>query len=153
LIVTEVVPGGPADLAGVEVGDVLLAVGEVALDSVETATRALSSAPIGTAMPLQVRRAGRVRTVDVTPALAYAVAALARASAGDPSGPEARALFPAQVLERAAIPPSARVLSVNGRALTTRAQAQRELTLARNPVPVLLRQGNTRFFVAVEPTR
>jgi hypothetical protein len=91
--------------------------------------------------------------VDVTPALAYEVAALARANAEDPSGPEARVLFPAQVLERAAIPPSARVLSVNGRAITSRAQAQRELTLARNPVPVLLRQGNTRFFVAIEPPR
>jgi S1-C subfamily serine protease len=153
LIITEVVPGGPADGAGVEVGDVLLAMGVVALDSVETATRALSSAPIGTATPLQVRRAGRVRTVDVTPALAYEVAALARANLEDSSGPEARVLFPAQVLERAAIPPSARVLSVNGRAVTSRAQAQRELNLARNTVPVLLRQGNTRFFVALEPTR
>jgi hypothetical protein len=100
-----------------------------------------------------VRRTGRTRDLEVTPALAYEVAALARASADGPSGPEARALFPAPLLERSAIPPSARVLSMNGRAATSRTQAQRELRLARAPIPVLLRQGNNRFFVAIEPAQ
>lgn len=153
VVITEVLEGGPADLADIQVGDVLLAVGGVEVDSAETATRLLSSAEVGTATRLRLRRTGRIRDVNVTPALAYEVAALARAGADGPSGPEARVLFPAPLLERSAIPPSARVLSMNGRVVNSRAQVQRELRLARNPVPVLLRQGNNRFFVAIEPSR
>jgi hypothetical protein len=96
---------------------------------------------------------GRVRDVEVIPALAFEIAALARASGDAPSGVEARVVFPAAVLEASVIPPSARVLMMNGRAVTSRAQAQRELRLARAPVPVLLQQGGSRFFVAIEPTR
>jgi membrane-associated protease RseP (regulator of RpoE activity) len=153
VVITEVLEGGPANLADLQVGDVLLAVGDVQLDSVDTATRALRSAPIGTATTLRVRRAGRTHDIDVTAALAYEVAALARARPDSPTGPEARALFLAAVLEGSTIPLSARVLRVNGRTVTSRAQVQRELRLARNPVPVLLHHGSNRFFVVIEPTR
>jgi hypothetical protein len=51
------------------------------------------------------------------------------------------------------IPASARVVSVNGRTLTTRAQVQRELRLARRPIPLVIRDGNTQFLAALEPTR
>ena len=153
VVVTEVVAGGPADSADIRVGDVLLAVGDVKIDSAETATRTLSTANIGTPAMLRVRRAARTIDVEVTPAFAYAIAVLARASAGTPYGPEARLLFPAEVLESSRIPPSARVLAVNGRPVATRGQVQRELRRARNAVPVLLRQGNHQFFVAVEASR
>jgi S1-C subfamily serine protease len=151
VIITDVIEGGPADLAGVLVGDVLLRVGDLEIDSVETATEALSSNEVGATVSLRTRRAGRLREVDVTPALAYEVAALATASGAGSSGPEARVLFPASVLEQSGIPPTARVLTMNGRAVTSRAQAQRELRVARASVPVLLRQGDTRFFMAIEP--
>ena len=135
------------------VGDVLLAVGDVQVDSAETGARVLSAAKIGTPTVLRVRRAARMIDLQVTPALAYEIAALARASSDSPSGPEARVVFPAALLEASGIPPSARVLAGNGRALTTRAQVQRELGRARSTVPVLLRHDNNQFFVAVEPTR
>jgi hypothetical protein len=153
VIITAVLPGGPADAADIRVGDVLLTVGDERIDSVETATRALSTAAIGTAAVLRVRRTTRVHEMAVTPALAYEVAALARGNADGVTGPEARAVLPAALLTASAIPPSARVLRVNGRLLTTRAQVERELRLARRAIPVLLRQGNTEFFVAVAPPR
>ena len=153
VVITEVLPGGPADAADVRVGDILLAVDDVHVDSAETAARVLSTANIGPPAVLRVRRAARVIELQVTPALAYEVAALARASSDRPSGPEARVVLPAALLGASGIPPSARVLAVNGRALTTRAQVQRELGRARSTVPVLLRHGNSQFFVVVEPTR
>jgi S1-C subfamily serine protease len=153
VVVTEVLAGGPAHLADLQVGDAILSVGDVALDSVETAARALSSAQVGTSVLLRVRRAGRMRNIAVTPRLAYEVAALARATADALSGPEARVVFPLALLEGAAIPATARVISMSGRPITSRAQAERELRRSRTPVPILLGQGNKRFFVAVEPSR
>jgi S1-C subfamily serine protease len=153
VIITAVLAGGPADAADIRVGDVLLTVGDEQIDSVETATHALSTATIGTPAVLRVRRTTREHDMAVTPALAYEIAALARGSADGVTGPEARAVFPAARLTASDIPPSARVLSVNGRTLTTRAQVQRELRLARQAVPVLLRQDSIQFFVAVAPSR
>lgn len=153
VVITDVVEGGPADLAGIQAGDVLLRVGDVEIDSVEAATQALGSNAAGTPVSARIQRANRVREMDVTPALAYAVAALADASGDGATGPEARVLFTASVLQQSAIPPTARVLTVNGRPATSRAQAQRALQIARTPVPILLRQGNNRFFVAVDPTQ
>jgi S1-C subfamily serine protease len=153
VIVTEVLEGGPADLGGIQVGDVILRIGDVPIDSNDTATRQLSSATIDTPTRFEVRRSGRIREVEVTPALAYEVASLARTRAETPVGPEARVVFSADLLEAYAIPRSARVLSVNGRALSSRAQVQRELRLARGPVPVLVADGDHRFFAAIEPSR
>jgi S1-C subfamily serine protease len=153
VIVTEVLEGGPADLAGIQVGDVILRIGDVRIDSSETATRELGSATIDSPTRLQVRRAGRVHEIEVTPALAYEVAALAGARADTPLGPEARVVFAADLLEAYGIPRTARVLSVNGRAVTSRAQVQRELRLARGPVPVLVSHRENRFFVAIEARR
>lgn len=152
VVVTDVLEGGPADLAGAEVGDVLLAVGDVEVDAAATAGRLLSTAIVGTPTTLRLRRAGRVREVEATPALAYEVAGLARSRREGPAGPDARVVLAAPLRERAAIPPSAQVLSINGRPVTSRAQAQRDMRPGRTPVPVLLRLGEHRFFVAVEPT-
>jgi S1-C subfamily serine protease len=135
------------------VGDVILSIGDVAIDSVETATRTLSSAQVGTSVLVRVHRAGRARDIEVTPALAHEVAALAQTRADASDGPEARVVFPPTLLDSAAIPATARVISMNGRPITSRAQAERELRRSRTPVPVLLRQSTKRFFVAVEPSR
>jgi S1-C subfamily serine protease len=153
VIISDVVPGGPGDAAELHVGDVLLAVGDMRIDSADSAARALSTAGIGTAITLRVRRGARVSDVQATPALAYEIAALARSPVDVPAGPEARVLLAAPILEASGIVPSARVVSLNGRALTTRAQAQRELRLATQPIPIVLRVGSHQFVAALEPTR
>ena len=66
---------------------------------------------------------------------------------------EARVLLPAAILDRAGIPATAHVLSINGRAGSSTPQARRELHAGRNPVPVLLRDGDHVFFAALEPAR
>jgi S1-C subfamily serine protease len=153
VIVSEVLPGGPGDVADVRVGDVLLAVGDVPVDSADVGARALGATAVGTSTTLRLRRGGRVIEVQATPAFAYEIAALARAGLDIPAGPAARVLFPVSVLEASAIPPSAQVISVNGRTMTTRAQVQRALRAARGPVPVLVRAGDHQFFATVEPAR
>jgi S1-C subfamily serine protease len=153
VVVTDVVEGGPADLADLRVGDVLVAFDGVQIDSIETATRQLNSAPPGTRTPLGVRRAGRIRQIEVTPALAYEVAVLAQRRPAAASLLEARTVFSPGVRERYAIPASSRVLGVNGRPVSSRAQVQRELRVARTPVAVLLQQGDNRFFIGIEPER
>jgi C-terminal processing protease CtpA/Prc len=148
VLISDVVAGGPADLAGIEAGDVLLGVGDTDVDSPETAAAALGSAAVATETTLRMRRDGRARAVVATPAQSYAVASLALTRADD-AGPEARALFPAPLLHRAGVPATARVLSVNGRAVTTRAQAERELR--RSPqVALLVRHDGHQFFAAID---
>jgi S1-C subfamily serine protease len=131
---------------------VLLAVGDVVIESAETAATALGSTDVGTPLRLRVLRGGRPRDAEATPVPAYAAAALARTAVGGDPAPQARDLFPAALLDRAGIPPAAQVLSVNGRAVASPAQAERQRRLARGPAPVLLRQGDDRFFVAIAPT-
>jgi len=153
VVVTDVVTGGPADQAGLQAGDVLLAIGDIDVDSVDTARRALSSREIGIPTTLRIVRGGRGRTIEVTPALAYEVAALARARAQDATpGLEVGILFPAPVLDREGVPPAARVISINGRPISSLAQARRELRPGRSPALMLLRQGDDRFFAAIDPT-
>jgi S1-C subfamily serine protease len=153
VVITHVIDGGPADSAGIRAGDVLLEVGDITIDSADTATRVFGSRQVGAPVRVRLRREGRLRQVDVTPALAYQVAALGSPLFASASGPDARTLFTAALLERAAVPPSARVLSINGRVVTSRAQAQRELRVSREPIPVLVQHGDRRFFVAIDPAR
>lgn len=154
VLVTDVVAGGPADLAGLQRGDVLLAVGEDDISSTEAATRALSSLATDTPASLRVARNGRVRLVEVTPALASAVAARARLRLrDDTAGLEARLLFPADILDTARVAPTARVLSINGQSVTSLLQGQRMLRAARTPMALLLRDGDHMFFAALAPDR
>jgi S1-C subfamily serine protease len=151
VVITEVLPGGPADMAGAEVGDVLLAVSDVSIDSSETAARALTTAAVGATTTLRVRRNSRLSVIEATPMFAYETVALARARPQVTEGPEAQVLFPPEVLEASGIMPSARVMSVNGRTMTSRVEVQRLLKGARQPVAVLVRHGDDQFFAAVEP--
>jgi S1-C subfamily serine protease len=154
VLISHVVDDGPADRAGIRVGDVLLAVGDIEIDSTATASRALSDRVLDTPVPLRVRRARRERVIEVTPAASYEVAARARAASdGLTSGIRAGMLWPRSLLDEAAMPAEAFVLAINGQPVISRAQAERDLRRARGPVSVWLRHGDSRFFVAIEPAR
>jgi hypothetical protein len=150
LVVTEVTPGGPADAAGLEAGDVLLSIGDTPIDAIDTALQALRSRPLGGATSIRIRRSGRERAFDVTPIAAYEAAHASRQVEDGPGGLEARELLDADVRRRAAIPPAARVIAVNGRTVATRAEAARALR-TREPAVLLLRYGGETFFTAIEP--
>lgn len=150
VLLSDVVEGGPADLAGAQAGDVLLRVGQTDVTTIEQAVAAVNAMAVGTATMLEVRRSDGRRSVQVTPSAAYRVAWLARGQGSSAAGAvEARVLFDAEVLDRLGVPPDARVLSVNGRAVSSHAQLERERRRARLPLRVLLHDGDKQFFAAI----
>jgi membrane-associated protease RseP (regulator of RpoE activity) len=150
VVVTTVTGSSPAAAAGARPGDVLLAIGEREIDNASEAASVVGALPIGVATTLSVRRAGRITKMNARPATSFELDALTRLNES-PSGPEARLLLSGATLLAAGIPPSASVLLFNGRAITSRAQTDRELRRVKTPVPVLLRYRSRQFFVVVEP--
>jgi hypothetical protein len=153
VLVSHVIDGGPADDAGVAAGDVLHTVGDAEVNTIEDAVRALRAVPPGTPVRLRLLRAGRTRASDVVPVTAYEVAALAQGRTLIPTFPEARSLFSRPQLDSSGIPAPARVVTINGTAPVSRAQVQRALRTAREPVLVLLWHDGRQFFAAIESTR
>ena len=153
-LVNHVVEGGPAEQAGVQPGDVLTGVGDATVQTADDAVEALRSTPIGAPVTLRTRRIGKVHDIEVTPALAYVVAALDRAASDDPGrAPEARTIIDRPLLETAGIPGRGRVLSLNGRPVASRSEADREIRRRRGPVPLLIRLDGAQYFAAIEPAR
>jgi serine protease DegQ len=66
LLVMAVTPEGPADAAGVLIGDVLLALDRQPVGSTDDLLNLLASDRIGRAVPLQVLRGGEIRELTVT---------------------------------------------------------------------------------------
>jgi serine protease Do len=64
-VLTEPVPEGPADKAGLRVGDIVTHVGGKAVDSAEALRIAVSSHPPGSQVPIRIWRDSRVRTLRV----------------------------------------------------------------------------------------
>jgi S1-C subfamily serine protease len=65
-IVVDVAPDGPADRAGMLIGDVLLALGTRPVEDSDDVAAALGGATIGTQQPLKILRGGEARTLTVT---------------------------------------------------------------------------------------
>src|SRR3954451_11784596 len=66
--VMEVSAGGPADLAGLQVGDLLLTAGEAELAGVDALHRLLTAERIGKTVALRLLRGREVMTKAVVPA-------------------------------------------------------------------------------------
>jgi serine protease Do len=66
LVVTRIEPGGPADRAGVQVGDRLRSVNGVDIRSVEDAQRGIYGSGVGDRLRLVLEREGRTRTTELT---------------------------------------------------------------------------------------
>jgi len=65
--VSEVVPGGPADQAGIQAGDVILAFGRSAISHHVELTYLATRAPVGKSVVVKVWRGGREHTLTVRP--------------------------------------------------------------------------------------
>ncbi len=66
LIVVSTVPNGPADAAGITLGDTLLTLGDKALAEVDDLKAALAGHRIGDRVTLSLLRGGQLATVDAT---------------------------------------------------------------------------------------
>lgn len=153
VLVSDVVPGGPAALAGLESGDVLLAVGETGITSLDEARQALAAAALEPVATLRVLQRRRERAVEVKAASSYTTAHLARVDPARDAAISAGAVLRPPLLTALGLSAETRVLSVNGVPAATRAAADRALA-ARRPVDVLhVRDDRGAWFVAMERAR
>lgn len=84
--VEELVPGGPAQLAGVRPGDQILAVNGLVINSVAQLTGLLANLPVGAPITLQLWRSGETLNIQTSPTLppAHAPAEQPAPAAGNP---------------------------------------------------------------------
>jgi hypothetical protein len=154
VLISDLIDRGPADEAGVKVGDVLLDIDSQKVDSPEAAVAAVRRLRPGSTTALRVNRRGRAIDLTVVAATAYDVAALARKRPADRSGLSvASTLFDQSTLDALGIPGAARVLSVNWKRLSLKAQVDRERRATRGPLPVHLLIGDAAEIVTLEPVR
>jgi S1-C subfamily serine protease len=65
-VVARVMPGGPAEKAGLQANDVIVKVGDVTVDDLQHLQRLILDAPVGQSVTLRVLRSGKEVTVPVT---------------------------------------------------------------------------------------
>lgn len=176
VLVSDVVEGGAAAAAGMQAGDVLVAIGAVPIDSTDTARRAIAAAVPASPVTAHVVRDGRALTIDVVAGSAFTIASMVQPPAAGSNASNAQAASPivrAQAMGRqdaeserqlradalftpaeliaANVPEPAQVLAINGEEVATRAAAVRQLG-RRDAVTVLyLQHRGRRFFAALAP--
>jgi hypothetical protein len=149
-LVSRALAGGPADVAGMAPGDLLVSVATTPVDSPEAAQNAVAALTPGVSTTLGAVRDGRPLTFTVVPGSAFDLAERASEPAARIEGVRAESFLSSQALQSAGIAPAALVLEINGRAVSERTGALRELR--RRPPPVLLyvQHQSERFFAVVE---
>ena len=65
VLVTEVFPGDPADLAGIKPKDVILSVNEKAVESARQLTSMIADISVGDTIRIKINRDGKAQTIDV----------------------------------------------------------------------------------------
>ena len=65
VLVTEVFPGDPADLAGIKPKDIILSVNGKAVDSARQLTGMIADISVGDTIQIKINRNGKSRTTDV----------------------------------------------------------------------------------------
>ena len=153
LAIVDVAPGGPSAAAGLQVGDLITGIGSPSsAGGGGDFISALAALPAGTPVPLSVRREGRDMTVTVTPAYAHEMTALSPHPA-PVAGPPAGSLFEREALAVVSVPRDAVVMMIDGRTISSAAQAARELRRTQGTAFVLLEHRGRRFFAVIESRR
>ncbi len=88
-IVSDLVPGGPADRAGLEPGDVVVGVNGVPVDSSSALTHNVAQARAGEVLKLDVYRGGKKRVVEIRSGTRPSEKELAQSIQGDDDSPAA----------------------------------------------------------------
>jgi serine protease Do len=84
-LVAELVPGGPAEKAGVMPGDVVLSVNGHTVKNASELTREVASSHSGDTLNLQIMRAGQEKAIQVKSGVRPSEAELARSQGKDPN--------------------------------------------------------------------
>ena len=149
VIVSDVLAGGAADAAGLQPGDVLLAIDGADVESPSAAQRAIGELQPGATVRLRVTAAdGAERDLALTTGSAFGADRLIRRDAdAAAAAPDAGGVLSEPQLQAAGLPPTARLLSVNGRPAVSRAQVQRELRT--RPARLYVQHDGRRYFAVL----
>jgi serine protease Do len=169
-LVASVEPGGPADKAGIKVGDVLLGIDGHAIERSAEVPPLVAAVKPGTKAQFDVWREGRERTLAVTVGELDAEQVAAGPSSEGGSGKLGLAVRPLSDVEkqqldglqgllvqkasgpaaRAGIRPGDVVTAVNGKPVKSPDDLREAVSDAQDAVALLIRRGNATIFVPVE---
>jgi S1-C subfamily serine protease len=151
VLVADVAPLGPADLAGLLPGDVLTSIGDNDVTTPDEARRVIAAlTPQGTAT-VNVIRAGKPLSLDVTPTSALGLRVRQAPRDDRSEAPEIRLVFDDERWRALDVSPEARVLAINGTSTESLAEARAVLRRARTPVLlVYVEDARGRHFQMVE---
>jgi serine protease Do len=162
-LVSTVEPGGPADKAGIQPGDVLLAVNGKAVDRSAELPPLVAAVKPGSKANFDVWRDGAKRTVTVTVAELkpdQVASAKPASQQGEDTGKLGLALRQSEeglVVEKAS-GPAARagiragdvVIAVNGKRLKSAEELRSATAKAKGTVALLVKRGDQSIFVPIE---
>jgi serine protease Do len=174
-LVAQVVPGSPAEEAGIERGDVIVRFGDTPITKMRELPRAVSKAPVGEKVEVEVLRGGHHKTIEVTMAKLEEPtqrAERSRESGGlaafgmrvgdltpslrqrlgveEPGGAVVTELTPTGPAARAGVMAGDVILQVDRRPVENAADLEAKLEAAGESTLLLVQRRDTALFVAVK---
>ncbi|HUE87793.1 MAG TPA: PDZ domain-containing protein [Vicinamibacterales bacterium] len=151
VLVADVAQHGPADDAGVLPGDLITAIGDRPVTSIDEIQPVIAQLELEAPVVVHVLRGGQPIEIDVvaTSALGLRVRQVPRTPVED--APQALTLFDAEQQAAADLRPRSRVLAINGQPVRTVDEARGRLRRARPPVLLYIEDERGRFFRVLEP--
>ncbi|MEB8433157.1 Do family serine endopeptidase [Cocleimonas sp. KMM 6892] len=173
-LISSVSPSSPADKAGLQAGDLILKFDNKTVEEVNDLPLLVGSTPIGKKVPVEIVRAGKIQTIDVTIDKLKSkddepeeVAALEKGSLGvavtdltdaekeklvtKNQGVKVAKVMPDSAAENAGLRSGDIILSVGGQSIASPSQLKQVIQKANGdkPLAVLLMRGDQALFVAV----
>jgi S1-C subfamily serine protease len=150
VLVADVAQHGPADDAGVLPGDLITAIGDTPVTSIEEIQPVIASLELETPVTVQVLRGRQPIEIEViaTSALGLRVRQIPRPPVVE--APQALTLFDAEAQAAADLLPRSRVLAINGQAVSSPEEARVRLRRLREPVVLYVEDERGRFFRVLE---
>ncbi len=172
-LISSVVPASPADKGGLQAGDLILKFDNNVVEKVNDLPLLVGSTPIGKKVPVEIVRAGKLKTVDITIDKLKSkddpeeLATLEKGSLGvmvvdltdtekeklitKNQGVKIAKVLPDSAAENAGMRSGDIILSVGGKNIASPAELKQVISKANTdkPLAVLLMRGDQALFVAV----
>jgi serine protease DegQ len=150
VLVADVAQHGPADDAGIVPGDLITAVGDAEVASIDEIQPVIANLALEAPVTVRVLRGRQPLEIEVvaTSALGLRVRQIPRAPVD--GAPQALTLFDAAGQAEADLQPRSRVLAVNGQSVSSPEDARARLRRLRPPILLYVEDERGRFFRVLE---